>query len=555
MRTRFTLLVVLLGFVMISSLCLWVSLEGNTARAQGDSANEPVLYDEDAYEWEYGGTGYVTIEVWYQDPNGDDADGVYIMLDDTDLIEMYNWTEGQDPLTGVLYEYHFYDTEVDAYTEFYFYAEDVTGNDTILLDEGATNFILGDYIGYPADSDPILYDEDVYTWEFGGSSYVTFEVYYKDPDGDSASYVSVVLNEDDVRFMENSEGGSPSTGMLYEVDVDSADVDESTVFGFYAEDVNGDYTVLIDDTGYFVLGDYIGTSNAPTLSIIRVGVEDNNVVFEVRYTDTDGDSGSVYLYIIGQQVKVMQTTDTNPLSGQVYRATVPKSDLRRSSEFYFYAEDTTGTSSYLPGLFDDNYVLGNYISEEDWTATEKKEEGGGILAGRWGDPEVIVGIIGLVAVGAGSAYGIYRRKQKKGRFSELLTQVDQIYRSFKMNPHRCEIELEKMRAVISEDLKHSTIDEDNYSIIKERIDEIISEIRKENLLSQVQNVPKDIELRIKDMLIDGKISREEYDRILPIITGSDMAATDKERMQAVIGSWVREDTEKTEYPPPPPPPP
>jgi hypothetical protein len=172
--------------------------------------------------------------------------------------------------------------------------------------------------------------------------------------------------------------------------------------------------------------------------------------------------------------------------------------------------------------------------------------GWGIDLGALGlnNPEVVVGLIGLVALGGGTAYGVWRKKKKHGRFSELLTQLDDIYGSYKLNPKRCETELEKLKATINEDLKKNTIDENNYSILKGRIDDIILEIREESLRSQVTELPKDIELKIKDMLIDGEITRAEYDKLLPIIKGSDMASTDKEKMEKMVQSWVKEDKEE-----------
>jgi hypothetical protein len=101
--------------------------------------------------------------------------------------------------------------------------------------------------------------------------------------------------------------------------------------------------------------------------------------------------------------------------------------------------------------------------------------------------------------------------------------------------------LEKIKGEVNEDLKSNVIDENNYSILKDRIDEMMSEIRSETLHSEVKEIPKDIELRIKDMLIDGKITREEYDRLMPVIKGSEMTSADKEKMEKLVESWVKED--------------
>ena len=107
-------------------------------------------------------------------------------------------------------------------------------------------------------------------------------------------------------------------------------------------------------------------------------------------------------------------------------------------------------------------------------------DGGGISFGfpaGWDDPEVIVGLLALVGMAGAGGYGIYRKKKKRSRFSDLLTQLDDIYNAFKTNPHKCEIELEKVRGTINEDLKSCVIDENNYNILKDRIEEIMQEIR------------------------------------------------------------------------------
>jgi hypothetical protein len=113
-----------------------------------------------------------------------------------------------------------------------------------------------------------------------------------------------------------------------------------------------------------------------------------------------------------------------------------------------------------------------------------------------------------------------------------------------MHPRRCERELEKIKSEVETDLKSSVIDENNYSILKERINEIIQEIRSESVRSKIGDLPKDIELRIKDMLIDGKISRKEYNKFMLALKGSDMASKDKKQMEKLIDKWLKEDKDK-----------
>jgi hypothetical protein len=113
-----------------------------------------------------------------------------------------------------------------------------------------------------------------------------------------------------------------------------------------------------------------------------------------------------------------------------------------------------------------------------------------------------------------------------------------------MHPRKCDRELEKIKNEVDSDLKSNVIDENNYSILKDRINEITQEIRHETMRSKVGELPKDIELQIKDMLIDGKISRKEYNKFMVALKGSDMAQKDKKQMEKLLDSWMKKDKKK-----------
>jgi hypothetical protein len=255
----------------------------------------------------------------------------------------------------------------------------------------------------------------------------------------------------------------------------------------------------------------------------------------------------IHLIIYGDPEKYiqMETEDEDPFLGQNYIAVLPDDDINEFTEFYFDVEDTGGSGTELYDEGWNHFMVGKLAE-----STEKPSNGDGNGDGssqgfalpEWlNNAEVVVGIIGLVAIGAGSAYGMYRRKKKHSRFSELLTKMDEIYGSYKTNPKRCELELEKIKGTVNEDLKRGTIDDNNYSILKGRIDEILGEIRSESLRTEVSELPKDIEIKIKDMLIDGEITRAEYDKILPIIKGSSMTSGDKEKVKKMVESYMVEE--------------
>ncbi|UCG68901.1 MAG: hypothetical protein JSV09_14105 [Thermoplasmata archaeon] len=397
---------------------------------------------------------------------------------------------------------------------------------------------------------PILRDESAWP----SDPDIVFTVYYEDIENDPGS---VVLFLDGNEYpMEGNPDEDPVDGQYFSRNVPASIITDDSEFYFYAEDSNGESVNLRSQDLPFLVGDFVGWGEAPVLSNPSV-YKDGEWVFNVTYQDpVDGDEAHIVnLVIVGElddNYIRMETEDLDPLIGQNYIARIPENDANEFTEFYFEADDVEGSYTELYDGEWDYFVVGKLQQSNGDTNGngdgDGDGDGGGLnlqwLINAFGNPEVVVGVIGLVAIGAGSAYGVYRRKKKHGRFSELLTEMDKIYGSYKTNPKRCELELEKMRSTINEDLKKNTIDENNYAILKGRIDEIIKEIRSETIHSEVKDLPKDIEIKIKDMLIDGEITREEYDKLLPIIKGSDMATDDKERMKKMVESWVKEDKEK-----------
>jgi hypothetical protein len=387
---------------------------------------------------------------------------------------------------------------------------------------------------------PILRDESAWTSEPN----VVFAVYYEDINNDAGSVV--LFLDGDEYPMEGNPDEDPVDGQYFDKSVPSSIITDDSEFYFYAEDINGESVNLRTQELPFIVGDFLGWGEPPVLSNPSV-YNDGEWVFNVTYQDpVDGDEAYIVnLIIVGELDDTyirMETEDPDPLIGQNYIARVHDDDANAFTEFYFETDDVEGSYTELYEGEWDYFVVGK-LEQTNGGSGEENGNGDGSSQGfvlpEWlNNAEVVVGIIGLVAIGTGSAYGVYRRKKKHSRFSDLLTQLDEIYASYKLNPKRCETELEKIKGTIHEDLKKSTIDDNNYSILKSRIDEILSEIRSESLKTQVAELPKDIEIKIKDMLIDGEITRTEYDKLLPIIKGSSMTSDEKEKVKKMVESYM-----------------
>lgn len=395
------------------------------------------------------------------------------------------------------------------------------------------------------NTEPSLYEPGAHAYEGDSGLEYFFNVVYQDDDRNEGS---VLLHIGDDAVTMRTLDSDPSEGQYYEATLSDAQIDDNTEFRFSADDQNGSiiyFPPLEEDP--FLFGDFDGWGEPPVLSEPDVYFDGDDWVFNVTYRDVDGDQTySLYLVIDDENYIPMSTTDSDPLFGQNYVVRVLETEVNESSEFYFVVDDTGGSYAELHDEDFGSFVVIDFLSSDngnggDGDGGDGDSGGSGFqLPSRWSDPEVVVGLIALIAVAGGSAYGVLRRRKKQSRFSELLTDLDEVYGSFKLNPKRCESELEKIKATINEDLKSGVIDENNYTILKNRIDEILAEIRSEAIRSSVSELPKDIELKIKDMLIDGEITRAEYDKILPVIKGSDMTSDDKDKIKNMMESLVKD---------------
>jgi hypothetical protein len=388
---------------------------------------------------------------------------------------------------------------------------------------------------------PVMVDPGM--WISDNDAY--FSVTYRDQDGDKGE-VTVFIDDSPVELV--TYDNDAIEGLYYEMYVSASEVDDYTEFYYVANDQNGSEITLNDEYGDpFLVGDFDGWGEPPVLTNPDVYLDGNFWVFNVTYRDPEGDEAYYVAINIDEEYWYdMETTDPDPFEGQNFQVSIPNGVSTENSEFYIDAEDVRGSYADIYDYEGDYFNVADFL-ESDGNGGDGGDEGdgggfGGIsLPEGWGDPEVLVGLLALVGMAGAGGYGIYRSRKKRGRFSELLTKLDDIYNSFKTNPHKCEMELEKVRGIINEDLKRSVIDENNYNILKDRIDEIMQEIRSESLLAEVRDMPKDVEIKIKDMLIDGKITRAEYDKILPLIKGSEMDSGDKEKMEKTLESWVEKD--------------
>jgi hypothetical protein len=153
---------------------------------------------------------------------------------------------------------------------------------------------------------------------------------------------------------------------------------------------------------------------------------------------------------------------------------------------------TRTTTTASDGTFEDTAspdMVGSWSVLASWTGNEKYETCEYLTLFAVVEPTrpiidfllrpdvlgVLLAVVSLTGAGLARFMGL----RKRGRVKRFLDEIDDIYSRFKMNAHRCEAELARLRQESLDMLKRSKIDESNYKLLKDRIDEYLQEVRKE----------------------------------------------------------------------------
>jgi hypothetical protein len=262
---------------------------------------------------------------------------------------------------------------------------------------------------------PTLQDHWVYYDDYEGE--FVFYLNYYDSDGDEGDVLLYI--DDQAPVSMGTSEIDPVTGQYFEVRIPASGIDDYTEFYFEGEDANGAVTVLKDiGDEWFQMGDFDGWGDYPILSGPDVYFDGDDWVFNVTYSDPDGDEANyVDLYIDDEYYSDMYTTDTDPFAGQIYEVYVLEDDVDEDTEFYFEAEDVRLSYADLYDEEWENFIVRDFVTDDPVNDDDDDEDEGidfGLPEG-WNDPEVIIGIVALIAMGTGSAIGIWHRKKKRGR--------------------------------------------------------------------------------------------------------------------------------------------
>lgn len=145
-----------------------------------------------------------------------------------------------------------------------------------------------------------------------------------------------------------------------------------------------------------------------------------------------------------------------------------------------------------------------------------------------------------VAVCSFAAYLVARRTQnrQKRHLKKLLDELDVVYTRFKMNAHRCEAELYRLKDIIATDLKEGRLEEQSYTILDKRLDGYMTEIQERIIDESLGSFPARLKDALRQLMEKGEMDENQLAALEKIILATnEVSEADKVRLRESLERW------------------
>lgn len=149
-------------------------------------------------------------------------------------------------------------------------------------------------------------------------------------------------------------------------------------------------------------------------------------------------------------------------------------------------------------------------------------------------------MFGVILAVIGAIIGWLISRRIRGKTAKYMSEIDGVYRSYNKNANKCEAELANLREQIENDFKKGKINDQSLAILDARIEKYAQQLRSD-IVDKRAELPDDLKKKIKNMLSDGIITKEEYNHFKNIMGKSQMDAKDKEEINRIMKKWKDED--------------
>ena len=146
-----------------------------------------------------------------------------------------------------------------------------------------------------------------------------------------------------------------------------------------------------------------------------------------------------------------------------------------------------------------------------------------------------VGALVAIIAAAAAIVGWLLSRRERGTTAKYLKEINNAFNAYKNNTGKAESALYSLKEKIDRDFEQGKIKESAFSILDSRIDKYLSEVRKDVVSSQF-NLKTSTKKKIDEMLADGVISKEEYEKFSKMDL-NELSSKDRQKLKSLMNRW------------------
>lgn len=150
------------------------------------------------------------------------------------------------------------------------------------------------------------------------------------------------------------------------------------------------------------------------------------------------------------------------------------------------------------------------------------------------------GVASSILISSAGILAVQRKRQKLKRY---LDKIERILVEHEKDPRAREAALLEVRHQVKDDLLRSRIDQGQYQIVDKRVDEALAKTRVLSIADAFDELPHRLLRRLQDLLVDGRMSRQDYNLFSAMLEQTDLTDEAKARIRRKLGIWVNQDAE------------
>ena len=154
---------------------------------------------------------------------------------------------------------------------------------------------------------------------------------------------------------------------------------------------------------------------------------------------------------------------------------------------------------------------------------------------RWGD--LTLGIGAVIA----SLIGWMFIRKSKAKVRWYLEELDRVVGELGENVSELEQQLDRMKKDVAEDYRKGRLDEKQYQLVDQKLDEASNEARKQEAEEMLGSIPDSLAAKLEQALADGRIDSADIEQVLS--QSDELDEKQQSGLEEMLKRWKVEDEE------------